>query len=88
MRQNGTHSTNAIGSRRMNDELIQEMNQDLLDAWQTLTDLLDQTIDLLQRNLEGQVMTMRNSMRGTFSMPYDKGSHTHAPQIWKLHTRW
>ena len=64
MRQNGTYYTQAIGSRRMNDELIQKIKQDLSDAWRALTELLEQIANLLQQNLEGQVVTMRHSMRG------------------------
>ena len=69
MLKRGEHTTNAVGSRCMNAELIQEMNQDLVDAWRALTDLLDQTIDLLQQNLVGQVVTMRNSLRGDAPCP-------------------
>lgn len=66
MRQNGTHTTGAIGSRCMNMELLKEMNRDLADAWQSLVDALEQAADDLTRSLEGQIAAIRQSLRGEY----------------------
>ena len=64
MRKNGTHETGAIGARRMNDQLIRKMNEDLDHGWKALAEHLVQAARLLRHELEGQVATTGRSMRG------------------------
>ena len=55
----------------MNGELIQEMKNDLVDAWIVLTNILDKTATSLQQNLESQVVGMRHSIRGMNDMNFN-----------------